>query len=106
MKQIIFIEKTKLSELKEKLKEANIDVKEGSYQIGGCIDLEKQIMYPLNVTCMCGFSNGKNRPLFDEEIISYFKELIINKDMNKLDCLYKQAKKDTSRPIGGFFGII
>lgn len=93
MVQIIFIKTTKLEELKTKLKEINFKVIEGSYEIGGCIDLENRLIFPSNVTCMCGFSRGKNRPLFDQEVINYFSELILNKDMKMLKKLYDKAKK-------------
>lgn len=104
MKQIIFI-KTKdsyLNELIELFQKQNFKVKEGDYSIGVCLDVNKKIMYPQNVVCMCGFSQFKNRPLLDKEVIENFEEIVINKNELLLNKLYEISKKDLSRPIGGF----
>ena len=104
MKQIIFI-KTKdsyLNELIELVQKQNFIVKEGDYSIGVCLDVNKKIMYPQNVVCMCGFSQFKNRPLLDKEVIDNFEEIVINKNELLLNKLYEISKKDLSRPIGGF----
>ena len=104
MKQILFI-KTKnlyLNKLIELVQKQNFYVKEGDYSIGICIDTNRRIMFPLNVTCMCGFSRFDNRPLLDEDVVKNFKELVVNNNENLLDELYKLSKKDLSRPIGGF----
>ena len=104
MKQIIFI-KTKdsyLNELIELVQKQNFKVKEGDYSIGVCLDVNKKIMYPQNVVCMCGFSQFKNRPLLDKEVIENFEEIVINKNELLLNKLYEISKKDLSRPIGGF----
>lgn len=104
MKQIIFI-KTKdlyLNELIELVQKQNFDVKEGNYSIGICIDVDKRIMFPLNVSSMCGFARFTNRPLFDKEVVKNFEEIVINKNAVFLNKLYEISKKDLSRPIGGF----
>ena len=104
MKQIIFI-KTKdlyLNELIELVQKQSFKVKEGDYSIGVCLDVNKKIMYPQNVVCMCGFARFANRPLFDKEVVKNFEELVINKNAVFLNKLYEISKKDLSRPIGGF----
>ena len=105
MKQIVFI-KTKdlyLNELIELVQKQNFDVKEGDYSIGVCLDVNKKIMSPQNVVCMCGFSQFKNRPLLDKEVIENFEEIVNNKNELLLNKLYEISKRDLSRPIGGFY---
>ena len=99
MKQIIFLKKHKFNQLCLKLKELNIDIKEGNYEIGCCLDLEEKILYPLNVTCMCCFFNKNTKPLLDEEVLTYFDELIMFRNDKLLKKLYKKANKNTYRPI-------
>ena len=80
MKQIIFLKKHKFNQLCLKLKELNIDIKEGNYEIGCCLDLEEKILYPLNVTCMCCFFN-KNTNM----ILTHLFGSIIKKEGGKTD---------------------
>lgn len=104
MKQIIFI-KTKdsyLNELIELVQKQSFKVKEGDCSIGVCLDVNKKIMSPQNVVCMCGFSRFDNRPLLAKEVIENFEEIVINKNELLLNKLYEISKKDLSRPIGGF----
>ena len=104
MKQIIFIktENVYLNKLIELVQKQYFEIKKGNYSIGICIDVDKRIMFPLNVSSMCGFARFKNRPLFDEEIVKNFEEIVINKNVVLLNKLYEISKKDLSRPIGGF----
>ena len=105
MKQIVFqkTNETNFKTLLNLLNEQNYIVKEGDYSIGICLDVEDKVLFPLNVTCMCGFSKDLNRPLLDLDILQNYESLVINKDNKLLDKLYRRAKKDLSRPIGGFF---
>ena len=105
MKQIVFqkTNETNFKTLLNLLNKQNYIVKAGDYSVGICLDVEDKMLFPLNVTCMCGFSKNINRPLIDLDILLNYESLVINKDNKLLDKLYRRAKKDLSRPIGGFF---
>lgn len=105
MKQIVFIktEELYLKTLIDLFKKENIEIKKGDYSIGICLDIDKKVLFPLNVTCMCGFSQNKNRPLVDFDVLENYESFVIKQDEELLDQLYKKSKKDLSRPIGGFY---
>jgi len=68
-----------------------------------CIDTEEKKIFQLNVTCMCAWSSGKLRPLYGSEILTYFYQLIIKRDLAFYHHLLDLAKHDHSRPIGQLF---
>ena len=75
-------------------------IKDEDHVIGICVDLDDHIVFPVNASIMAAWSAGKRRPLFVEDVITYFDRLIKQQDVSFYEGLMEMISTDHSRPIG------
>lgn len=80
------------------------DVRSLKYKIiGTCVDLENKIVFQLGATSMACWCGGYRKPIYAEEVLTYYEQLISKRDLSFYEELIKNASIDKNRPYGCLF---
>lgn len=68
--------------------------------IGIAIDLDDYTVFQLGVTSMACYCGGVRKPLYAEEVLEHYDELIKKRNTKLYESLVKEKSKEKDRPGG------
>ena len=74
--------------------------------IGICIDLNDKVVFQINVTGMACWCQGRRKPLYPEEIIEHYQQLITENNYKLFNYLVRLKSQEPDRPIGFLYRCV